>query len=373
MSCLLVNYSNLMKQNKKNIENFLKKIQAVPTSNTGKSIIYIILFVNNTDVICKNIKQLNKLDILNYYFVKINHNNKLCKINEKCTGQLPSVLKSLKNKFKGFSVMCYLDIYGNNFKSNLDIFINNGFREPIIIENKMCLVHSEKESDITYIKEKIEYALSQYNNSSKNCELNCRFSKNCIDYLKEVCYKYDNEIGGEMYISEIKNGVCIIDIFKEKIITGSNDNIELPKLRMNFHSHPKKAYVNYNVKYGWPSYTDFIGFFQLRNHTIFHCITTLEGIYIMYFNEFWNNNLNTIERKFIKENYDFNNESEDDGPDKVVEKINNVKYKNHPVINVKLLKWEKNNFDFKISFKKCQNSCPISQQMFDNYKKTLVK
>jgi hypothetical protein len=368
---LILNYTKLLRENNKDIQNFSKKIHPIPHSNTGKSQIYVILFLNNSDKISKNIKQLNDITILDYYFIKVNHKNKLCKINDKSTKKLPKILECLKSKFNNFSIMCYLDIHKDDFKDKLNIFTNNRFTEPIIIEDKMCLTHCEKNCDIIYIKEKVEYALTQYFNNSKSCELQCKFSQQCLKYLKQICYTNDNEVGGEMYISKIENGICIIDVLQNKTILGTKDSVQIPRIRINFHSHPKKAYETYGVKYGWPSATDFNGFFDLRNDTIFHCVTTLEGIYIMYFNEFWNDKLNSIPKKFINKNYDFNNHRDDYGVDIVLEKINNVKYKNHPVINVKLLKWEENNPYFKIFFKKCQNSCSISQQMFVNYKKTL--
>lgn len=370
MSSLIINYTKLLKENGKDIENFSKKIHPVPNSNTGKSEIYVILFLNNGDKISKNIKELNNIIILHYYFVKVNHNNKLCKINDKSTEKISEILECLKSKFKNFSIMCYLDIHKDDFKDKLNMFTTNRFTEPIIIQDKMCLVHCEKNCDIDYIKEKVEYALTQYFNNSKSCELECRFSEQCLNYLKQICYTHNNEVGGEMYISKIENGICIIDVLFKNTILGSEDAVQIPKLRINYHSHPKKAYKTYGVKYGWPSATDFMGFFELRNNTIFHCVTSLEGIYIMYFNDFWNDKLNTIPDTFIKK-YDFDKHTDDYGPDIVVKKMNRVKYKNHPVINVKLLKWEENNPDFKISFKKCQNSCSISQQMFINYKKTL--
>ena len=51
----------------------------------------------------------------------------------------------------------------------------------------------------------------------------------------------------------------------------------------NFHSHPRNAYKKYNVKLGWPSGQDYIGFLlaSIEDGTIFHMVITIEGIYII--------------------------------------------------------------------------------------------
>jgi len=141
---------------------------------------------------------------------------------------------------------------------------------------------------------------------------------------------------------------------------------------MNFHSHPKNTYKIYNVKYAWPSKVDFLGFYKLRNDTIFHCVSSLEGIYIMHFNEYWGDKLETIPESVIKK-YDFDDHRDDNKKNllEVLQKMNNIKYKGYPVINLKFLEWNKASSVFEIAFQKSQNSCPVSQKMFNIYKKTL--
>jgi hypothetical protein len=370
----LLNYTKLEKQYGKDILPFSEKISPVPTSNTGKSEIYIILTLNKADVLelkrNKNIKLLNNINIINYYFVKVNKVKKLCKINDNSSNNLSLVLNCLKRELKGFSIMCYLDIQNDNFKNNLNIFTDNNFTEPIVIQNKLCLVLDENQAD-SYIKEKINYAIQQFQNPSFACILKCKFSRNCLEYLKKICEE-EVEIGGEFYISKLKENISTLDIVKNVVVKGTKDGIKIPRIRMNFHSHPKNTYKIYNVNYAWPSKVDFLGFYRLRFDTIFHCVTSLEGIYIMHFNEYWGDKLESIPESIIKK-YDFDDYRDENKEDflEVLNKMNNVKYKGHPVINVKFLKWDTPEDIFEISFQKSQNSCPISQKMFDNYKKTL--
>jgi len=370
MSSILLNYTHLQKTNQ--LESFEKSISPIPNSNTGKSEIHIIVILNEKDKLSlkksKNINLLNSINILQYYFVKVNTDKKLCKINDKSSENTSLILNVLKKNLKGFSIMCYLDIKKDNFKNILNIFIQHQFTEPIIIQDKLCLVHCERHCKTSCITEKVEYALKEYQNPSKSCKLKCKFSPECTKYLKNICNK-QFEMGGELYISKMEKDTCIIDVEKNNIVNGTQDSIKIPKIRINFHSHPKAAYKTYNVKYAWPSKIDFQGFFNLRNDTIFHCVSTVEGIYIMYFNEYWNYNLD-IDDNIIGKIYNFDDHRDVD-PKIVVNKMNNVKHKGYSIINVIFLDWENSLNIFELSFRKFQNSCPISQQMFSNYKKTL--
>ena len=62
----------------------------------------------------------------------------------------------------------------------------------------------------------------------------------------------------------------------------------LPPGMYNFHSHPREAYETANVKFGWPSAQDYVGFLMafLEDGTVMHLVTTIEGMYIMSMSEY---------------------------------------------------------------------------------------
>ena len=177
-------------------------------------------------------------------------------------------------------------------------------------------------------------------------------------YKKRIYHKQRWEKNSKRIIRRIsrkkivKNSdklLYIIDVNKDSVKSGEEEAVSVSATRYNFHSHPEEAYIRHSVDNAWPSLTDYIGYFKLGNNTIFHCIASLEGVYILSFSPYWVKRLNELNEKIIKKKYDI--ESEDDyTPSQYVKKVNEILYKNQPIFNLKYFPWKKANTPFEISF-----------------------
>jgi hypothetical protein len=184
--------------------------------------------------------------------------------------------------------------------------------------------------------------------------------------------KSQKELTGELYVKEVvkdTNGfVYIIDINKNSITSGEEENVNVSPTRYNFHSHPHEAYVRHSVDKAWPSQTDYLGYHKLGQNTIFHCVATLEGVYILSFGAYWGSHLKDVSRSFIGKHYDIDHK-EKYTPEEYVEKINSIMYKGKPIYELRYFPWEKAGSVFEAYFPQINSSCLMSQKIVENYNK----
>lgn len=86
-----------------------------------------------------------------------------------------------------------------------------------------------------------------------------------------------------------KNGVCDKTSTKFRINKGNGASVYTPSGIINFHTHPRSAYLGENAVYGWPSGEDMrqcINF--AKDGTLIHIVFTLEGAYIIKINKILN-------------------------------------------------------------------------------------
>ena len=203
----------------------------------------------------------------------------------------------------------YIPIESINFEEIILKLIELNYCLPKIIKNeKLFLVltntTSSKLSRISNLNH-VNYTLEQFNNGNA-CVMEIQISKNTIDFLRNLPISHRKEHSGSLHtesIYKLKNPeryIHILTFTEDSIQEGESQNVTVSKSKFNFHSHPKEAYLAHHVTKGWPSLTDYLGYYKLGNYTIFHCVTTLEGIYIISFKSKKNNN----QEKFIESNYD---------------------------------------------------------------------
>ncbi|MDB4308200.1 hypothetical protein N9985_02855, partial [Gammaproteobacteria bacterium] len=132
------------------------------------------------------------------------------------------------------------------------------------------------------------------------------FAPDTIDYLHDQFKSNKLEHSGNLIIEKIigtKNGPTFnITVDRETCINGGSENVEVVQSIMNFHTHPLTAYQTYSVKYAWPSNKDYIGIVKL-DITIFHCVATQEGVYLICFNPYWSMHKKDMDISFIEKHY----------------------------------------------------------------------
>lgn len=287
---------------------------------------------------------------------------------------LKNVIRTIKNK----TIWIGIPLNDIDFKNKINKVSSNGFDNPYITTLSPMY---EKNYDIpviafTYTGNKNKksilnnvYHILEQHKKDDSCSLYAQLSEKAINKLKSLPFEYEKETTGELFVSEVvfKEGkyVYIIDIH-DKVVQGSDLNIDVDFLRYNYHSHPESAYKLYNVKKAWPSLTDYLGYLKLGERTIFHCVATIEGLYILSFGLYWGQHIRDIDIDFIKNNYDFPLYLSHT-PKKYVNNVNKIKYKGYPIFHVIYKDWNKASEIFDVSFSRHANSCIISEVGMNRY------
>lgn len=84
---------------------------------------------------------------------------------------------------------------------------------------------------------------------------------------------------------------------KEKGLNAKNElEVEIVTGRYNFHTHPREAYLNFGVNIGFPSGQDYymVLYNILNTDLIFHSVVAVEGVYTIWLNEYWCQNLTRL-------------------------------------------------------------------------------
>ena len=94
------------------------------------------------------------------------------------------------------------------------------------------------------------------------------------------------EISGKLIAVKKSDGYKLVLENDSKLFGKSNlesNEADFIESHYNFHTHPYEAYLHHNCDLGWPSKDDYITYLDgfLNYDVIFHCISTVEGIYIV--------------------------------------------------------------------------------------------
>lgn len=279
-----------------------------------------------------------------------------------------------------------------------ELYLEKGFNSPYITD-KSPLGYKFPQQGLAFYKKNIpldkvdlvssknilEYIESQ--RPGEQCVVYAKFTPDAISYLHRlnkpaVTIKnkkiHEKELSGALQVSKVSNvnGKIVFELSgnPETVQSGVEEEVDAVWSRYNFHTHPKKAYVNHGVKNGWPSSQDYLGFIQLKNHTIFHTVVTLEGIYVISFNSEWNGKINKIDHKYVLKHYDVDHK-ENLTYEQYVDLINNKKYKGgNPLFVVKYIPWDGNTSEiFPVFYFKTGNNCLATDDSFDYHKKFNMK
>ena len=273
-----------------------------------------------------------------------------------------------------------------------DAFIKAGFSEPYLSDvSPLKKVKSDKEklSFLQYNKEKAQKdtaVVHQKIHYIKNfsfpnfCKMYAQFTKTAVQSIRQLVPengKFElvsvknpsHELTGSFFVKSVKKikdkTVFRLDVDISTIESGKEEEVEAVWSRFNFHTHPKKAYENSNVKKGWPSSSDYVGFLDLQNHTIFHTVVTLEGVYVISISPECTDDKTTINRKFVLKHCHIDHSSAMSCED-YVHHINSVIYKDKKLFYIKLLRWS--NIEttiFDVYYSKTDQMCLSTDDIFN--------
>jgi hypothetical protein len=361
-----------------------------PKTNDGIGIVFLIPkkqydFLNNTSNGDKKIAYISSdsfvKKVYGSYFVIYSEQKKICEIRgqidnpEHLNDVLRSLITYLPNDITVWTGVVPI--------KKSDIYIKAGFDNPHI-SNKSLLKHRfhttgvaftkpnlSKKIDESTVRNKLQYASKKQGNV---CNIHAKFTLTAVDYLKEINNpnkKNQKELAGSLIVSKVvnKGGKLVFELSPDphSVVTGDNEEVDAVWSRYNFHTHPKKAYENHGVVRGWPSSQDYVGFLGLNNHTIFHTVVTLEGIYVISLSPEWTGKMKDIDKTYVFKNYDINHES----PitfNQYVNKINAKKYKGKQLFIVNYLPWRDACDSFPIYYAKTNDKCLATEADFKMYK-----
>lgn len=402
MSAILIDYTKIVS----NCEKLMSSLTPAPSPARRFSPGLIVLVENDIAETLSNKKPGDERvkyieseefieNITEHYYIMYNEKRGICIMGSDCENYLPKILTALFSGLPPETLICVgIDLSDKNFTSILDTFVTNGFNSPYVttlspmygdIPASAVLTRQNIPSDPDISEatlNKVLYAIEQYKDDSRSCYLYAKFSPRATGFLKEASKlgitvgkngkESQKELAGELYVKDVvredNRFVYIIDIDKSSVESGEEENVDVAATRYNFHSHPHEAYVRHSVDKAWPSVTDFLGYHRLGENTIFHCVATIEGAYIMSFSPYWGSNLKKVSRKFIDKNFEIDHK-EPYTPEQYVEKINAILYQGHPIFEVKYFPWDNADAVFKVFFPQTGSSCLPSEQIVKKYKK----
>jgi hypothetical protein len=121
----------------------------------------------------------------------------------------------------------------------------------------------------------------------KSCRMNFRISKKTLLKLRRMVHKSGyKEFTGHFTVRSVEFSpklTTVLEVKDNHIEGGDNEEVDGNDLPFTFHTHPIEAYKERDVKYAWPSRTDYRTIYELLISLsgIFHLVATVEGIYIV--------------------------------------------------------------------------------------------
>ena len=225
------------------------------------------------------------------------------------------------------------------------------------------------------------YRKKSAHGSTKYCVIKCRLSAKTIKELRKLCEEPEEngtqkEKASNMSAIKMSTGnIYKIEINHDSMIKGDEIGVDIVPGLYNFHSHPRNAYKIYDVKLGWPSGQDYIGFLLafVEDDTIFHIVASLEGVYIISIHKDWFSKKKFTQEigDFVNKNYTFSYK-EGDTISSYLAKINNIKYKGSDRIFIlKFLPWEKADDIFTVTYAKKYDKCFTCDKEKKKYEKKM--
>jgi hypothetical protein len=238
------------------------------------------------------------------------------------------------------------------------------------------------EIQAVHTMEQIQYVKKQ--SREKNyCELIARFSVRLLEYWKRLPYEgfkteksktTQREMAGNLRAQIDGEGIHVIDVNMDSMIHGAETGVKIVDGLYNFHSHPQNAYKKYQVELGWPSGQDYIGFLMaiIDDGTIFHCVITLEGIYVISLTREWATRVDELTKNatgdYIDKNYNMRWKS-GDTIQWYLQTLHSLSYKGAgPLFRIEYIPWAEAQRTFSLKYGKLGGNCFTCERTRKMYK-----
>jgi len=373
MAGILINYKNI--NDGMPIYTKLSK----PSRESGVNIGIIMIIDTDTLKDLENIKDNERLKYVgsNLFPSKVRYhcfiyfNQKICLLTLECEKYLPIVL-NLLNRHLSQKLILWINLGFEN-KNTIKSFVKHGFHSPYITEKTpfgvkishsiaLCRNNTVYDGECEFPTfQEINYLIEQYNNGHPSCNVYAKLSKQAYHSLINLCKTKQKEISGELYPEDIikYNGktIFVIGLNNNSLFSGEDEKVIVQPTRYSFHSHPQVAYERHNIEKAWPSVYDYLACVKLGDKCIFHCVVTLEGIYVITVNHNHKLSIDDIEREYdISHHIDMT-------PEEYVYKVNKIS----PYFKVFFL--TSPGYFFKVYYQKTGLSCIATQKIIEKYKK----
>jgi hypothetical protein len=360
-----------------------------PVTKDDLGIIFIIpnkqyILLNNISNGDDKLKYVNSSsfikNICKSYFVYYSIQKKICEIRNHIDPEhITPILTSLKTYLPP-TVIIWIGIIPIQ---ECNTYILAGFDNPHV-SNTSPLKHTFNTTGVSFskpnltqklddstVRNKLDYVSQKV---TKVCNIYAKFTPITVDYLKEINHpnkKNQKELAGSLIVNKVSKShnkiVFELSPNHKSILVGDDEQVDAVWSRYNFHTHPKKAYENHGVTRGWPSSQDYVGFLGLDNHTIFHTVVTLEGIYIISISPEWTGTLKNVSKKYVYNNYNINHKKTISFK-QYVDQINSTKYKGKQLFIVRYLDWNHASDTFPVYYAKTNDKCLATEIDFQMYK-----
>jgi hypothetical protein len=310
-------------------------------------------------------------DIKDHAYFLYNKKAKTCDILEVDDKSLRVVLESIMLHIPNDVTLYKTISLDESNVGTIKMYVNEGFAHPYVCQtphlnsddgdtfglrvsklNDMGSENVNNQSIINEIKHVIRQVLLEHGHH----EMRFRVGKESVAQLENACnagstFNSDGtvtqkEIAGTMVVKKVDDNLIYeLEIDQGSVIFGKEEEVDIVKGLYGFHSHPKSAYKRHNVKLGWPSSNDYIGFLQSsqKHDAILHMVVCLEGVYVISLSQYWVNNKEELKRaatNFITDNYGFCYER-GNTIEWYTDKVNKrILYKGSPIFDVKFRSWK---------------------------------
>jgi hypothetical protein len=398
MASLLIDYEKIIKPN--NLSRLQSKIKPIPHSKYN---IGVVLVVRESQLqILKKIPRgksrvmyINRGEFVDtiegYAYLIYDKKRKICEIMGIKGFVLENVLESVISSIPNNVTLCVgISMENKDIEIMTDDYLKSGFNNPYICKQSplgynypyygLCM---SKQNDIIHDSpavNDVKYVLKQFKDDLEYCKITCKFSLKTIKYLRKF-YNRGSTINSDGSISQkeiagkfIKgdtdeNQVFELKLDKQSLIFGLEESVDIVKGLYNFHTHPQEAYDRHNIKLGWPSAQDYIGFLlsSITHSTILHAVISVEGVYIISIQEYWVNKKQGMGKDIV----DFINKkcNKRYRPDRTIpwylNTINSASYKGFPIFKVQYIQWANIKDTFSVSFTKKGNNCFVKDKTFN--------
>jgi len=390
MNNILIDFDNIIKHN--NLSSLQEYVKPVPKTKFSLGLVLVIpneqlKVLENIPKGIKRVEYINSIpfieSITGYAYLVYDKNKRICEITKIAGPVITHVIDSaLCNIPNDVTLWIRISLNDSKIDSLIKEYVKAGFHDPYVHKtsplghtfnnNGLCMIRQNDINDVNATND-VKYVLTQFLAKNKNyCTLKARLSKNAVQYLRNVCKRgftwnkddkiSQKELAGKLVLSKItRDLISELDVDRDSIVSGEEEGVEVIDGLYNFHSHPQEAYERHDVKLGWPSAHDYLGFMKssVLYDTILHIVSCIEGFYVISLNEYWTNNKDKLDKNvisFILERYNHEYEK-GDTPEKYVRTVNTTTYNGFPLFLVQFFTWESANDEFIVNYCKKDANC----------------